>query len=177
MLLQLSHFSPLYSPPPCTLPPTCTRAEQPTSLHCGAVWGGGVREGTMSLARLWASFQPLPPLPTSKLGPSGADSWMGGFMYILGPVDLSNKLSCEAGSFSCHCKPHRFSQSEVWGFISLLWSPGLHGLSCSPVVPPSLSVSKCGTDWSTHHDLTQSRSHCLVHPVLQLPSCQESSPP
>ena len=67
----------------------------------------------MSLARLWASFQPLPPLPTSKLGPSGADSWMGGFMYILGPVDLSNKLSCEAGSFSCHCKPHRFSQSEA----------------------------------------------------------------
>ena len=40
----------------------------------------------MLLARISASFQSLPLLPTtSKLGPSGADSWMGGFVYILGP--------------------------------------------------------------------------------------------
>ena len=32
-----------------------------------------------------ASFQSLLPLPTSKLGPSGTDSWVGGFVYILGP--------------------------------------------------------------------------------------------
>ena len=40
--------------------------------HC--MWGGEVREGTMSLAQLSAGFQSLPLLPTSKLGPSGADS-------------------------------------------------------------------------------------------------------
>ena len=54
-------------------------------LCCGAICGGGVQEGTMSLAQLSASFQSLPVLPTSKLGPSGADSRVGGFVYVLGP--------------------------------------------------------------------------------------------
>ena len=62
-----------------------TRAGQPMSLRCDPVCGGGVREGTMLLAQLSTSFQSLPPLPTSKLGPSGADSQVGGFVYILGP--------------------------------------------------------------------------------------------
>ena len=39
----------------------------------------------MVLALLSASFQSLPPLPTNKLGPSGADSWVGGFVYVLEP--------------------------------------------------------------------------------------------
>ena len=39
----------------------------------------------MPLALLSAGFQSLPPLPTSKLGPSGADSQVGGLMYVLGP--------------------------------------------------------------------------------------------
>ena len=54
-------------------------------LHGGAICGGGVREGTMLLAWLSAHFQSFPPLPTSKLGPPGADSRVGGFVYILGP--------------------------------------------------------------------------------------------
>ena len=47
--------------------------------------------------------------------------------------------------------------------------PWLHGLSRSPVVPPGLSAYKCGT--------TSSTSHHLAYPVLQLPSCHESSLP
>ena len=39
----------------------------------------------MPLAQLLAGFQSLPPLLTSKLGPSGADSKVGEFMYVLGP--------------------------------------------------------------------------------------------
>ena len=39
----------------------------------------------MPLALLSAGFQSLPPLPTSKLGPSSADSQVSGFVYILGP--------------------------------------------------------------------------------------------
>ena len=39
----------------------------------------------MQLAWLLASFQSHPPLPTSKLGLSGADSQVGGFVYVLGP--------------------------------------------------------------------------------------------
>ena len=38
----------------------------------------------MPLAQPLASFQSLLPLSTSKLGPSGADSWVGGFVYFLG---------------------------------------------------------------------------------------------
>ena len=62
-----------------------TRVGQPTLLLCEAVCGGGVWEGTVLLAQLSADFQSLPPLPTSELGPSGADSQVGGFVYILGP--------------------------------------------------------------------------------------------
>ena len=90
-----------------------TRAGQPTSLCLDALCGGGVREGTLLLAQLSARFQLLPLLLTSKLGPSGADSQVGGFVCILGLVGLSNELSCEAGSFSCHLNPPRFFQSEV----------------------------------------------------------------
>ena len=68
----------------------------------------------MALALLSAGFQSLPPLHTGKVGPSGADSWVGGFVYILGPCGLSNELSCEAGSFSCcGLKPHRCFQSVI----------------------------------------------------------------
>ena len=64
-----------------------TRAGKPTSLRGGVVCEGGVREGTMPLVQLSASFQSLPPLPTSKVGTSGADSLVGRFVYILGPCE------------------------------------------------------------------------------------------
>ena len=57
----------------------------PTLLHCGAVCGGGVREGTTPLAKVSAGFQSLSLLPISKLGPSGGDSRVNGFVYVLGP--------------------------------------------------------------------------------------------
>ena len=61
------------------------QAGQPTWLRCDAICGGGVRKGTLLLAPLSAAFQSLPPLPTIKLGPSGADSRVGGLVYVLGP--------------------------------------------------------------------------------------------
>ena len=62
----------------------------------------------MAPAPLSAGFQSLPLLPTIKLGPSSAVSRVGGLVHALGPVGLSNKLSCEAGSFSCcRLNPHR----------------------------------------------------------------------
>ena len=53
-------------------------------MRCDAVCGGGVQQGTMLLAPLSARFQSLSLLPTIKLDSSGADSWVGGFVYILG---------------------------------------------------------------------------------------------
>ena len=41
----------------------------------------------MALALLSAGFQSLTPLPTSKVGPSGADSRVGGFVCVLGPCE------------------------------------------------------------------------------------------
>ena len=66
------------------------------SLRCSPGWGnpgrwavmlhgGRGREGAMALVPLSTGFQSLPPLPTIKLGPSGAASRVGGFVYILGP--------------------------------------------------------------------------------------------
>ena len=47
-------------------------------------WGRGLR-GSNGACSALCGFQSLPPLPTSKLGPSGGDSWVDGFVYILGP--------------------------------------------------------------------------------------------
>ena len=68
----------------------------------------------MLLARLLAGFLSLSLLPTANWDLLVLIPWVPGFVYILGPVGLSNELSCEAGSFSHHCNPHRFFQSEVF---------------------------------------------------------------
>ena len=54
-------------------------------LHCGAVCEGEGPRGKMWLAGVSVGFHSLPLLPTSKLGPSDADSKVGGFVYVLGP--------------------------------------------------------------------------------------------
>ena len=50
-----------------------------------AVCWEGVQEGTVLLAPPFAGIQSLPPLLTVKLGPSGADSRVGGLVHALGP--------------------------------------------------------------------------------------------
>ena len=50
-------------------------------------------------------------------------------------MGLSNKLSCEAGSFSCCCNPHRFFQSELfWLYFPSLepWVMWVVSLPSSP---------------------------------------------
>ena len=47
-------------------------------------WGRGW-EGAKAPAPLSTGFQPLPPPPTIKLGPSGAGSRVGGLVHTLGP--------------------------------------------------------------------------------------------
>ena len=83
-------------------------------------------------------------------------------------MGLSNRPSCEAGRFSRCCNPHRCFQSEARGFISLCWSSGLHGLSCSPVVPPCLPARKCGTSRSSSCRLAAHPLHpgCPSLPLL-----------
>ena len=124
----------------------------------------------MTSAWVSASFQSLPLLPTSKLGPSGADSGWVGLCMFWDSVGLSNGLSCEAGSFSCRLNPHRCFQSEVLRLYFSDWNPGLRGLSCSPVVPPGLSACECGTTQSANRCLSQPAScHLAVSPPRLLP--------
>ena len=58
----------------------------------------------MALALLPGGFQSLPPLPTIKLGPSDADSRVGGLVYVLGP-----------------CGP--LQRTLLWGWEFLLLPP------------------------------------------------------
>ena len=115
----------------------------------------------MTLAQLSASFWSCPPLPTSKLGPSGTNSWVGGFQD---PVGLSNDLSCEAGSFHYFCNPHRFLQSEVLR----LYFPILE-----PWVAQSVSLPSC----SSQFICTQIWDHPIHQLLPHLPRLPISAPP
>ena len=107
----------------------------------------------MAPALLSVGFQSLSMLPTIKLGPSGADSRVAGFVYVLGP-----------------CGSLQWSLLWGWEFLLLLPQPppsifnqrfealfpcpgalGLHSLFHSPFVPPGLSALECGTARSTSH--------------------------
>ena len=75
--------------------------------------------------------------------------------------------------------------SEVWGFISLSWSPGLRGLLCSLAIPPGLSTCECGAAGSVSHHLVNVLAAAwpagFHNPpprwVRQPSPCRESSPP
>ena len=128
-------------------------------LYCDTVCEGGVQDRTVPFAPLSASFQSLPLLPTSKLGPSGADSWVGGLVYNLGPCGSSNKLSCGAGSFS-HCQ---LNSPQVYSEVRLYF-PMLE-----PWVAQSVSLPSCSSQFI-----------CMQmwdRLVRQLQHCRESSPP
>ena len=67
----------------------------------------------MPHARLSAGFQLFLSLPKANWALLGLISACVGLCYFQDPVGLSNELSCEAGSFSCNHKPHKFLQPEV----------------------------------------------------------------
>ena len=123
----------------------------------------------MVLALLSAGFQSLPPLPTSKAGPSGADSSVGGFCTFWDPVGLSKELFCEAESFSCCClNPQGVFNQWFEAFFACAAALGLHSLFCSPFIPLSLSACKCGTSWSASHALTGPPGADLPTPLYNL---------
>ena len=124
------------------------------------VWGVAVREGTALLAQISASFQSLPPPPTSKLGTSGADSQVGGLVYVLRPC----------GSLQ---------QTLLWGWEFLLppQSPQvfsvrglrLYFLRPEPWVAQSVSLPSCSSRFI--------HTRMWDHPVLQPQPRHKSSPP
>ena len=84
-------------------------------------------------------------------------------------MGLSNKLSCEAGSFSYHLNPHRISQSAVLRLYFPALEPWVAWSVSLPTCPSQLSTCKCWSTWSA--------SCCLTLPVLQALPCHTSSLP
>ena len=89
----------------------------------------------MSPTLLSAGFESLPTLPPRKLGPSGADSQVGGFVYVLGPCGSLQRTLLWDWSISCCLNPHTFFQSEVLK----LYFPALEPWVAWPISFPSCS--------------------------------------
>ena len=125
----------------------------------------------MPLGQLSASFQSLPPLPTNKLVPSGADSLMGGFVYILGPRGSLQRTLLGGWEFLLLLlqPPQVFTASS---FEALF--PRTGTLGCSVCLAPQLFLMVY-----LHKNVgprTPSTA-TLPTPVLQPPRCRESSLP
>ena len=136
-------------------------------MRCDIVCRGGVREVTMALALLSAGFQSLPPLSTSKLGSSGADYQVGGFVYILGPCGSLQQTLLSGWEFLL-LLPHPPQVFSVRGFDALFPSAGT--LGCTVCLAPQFFLPViCTRMWD--------RPICQLLPGREssLPNCP--SPP
>ena len=136
-------------------------------LWCG-VWGR-VREGTMRPTQLSASFQSPQLLSTSKLGPSGADAQMRGFVYFLGPCGSLQQTHLWSGKFLLPTQPPQVF--SVRGFEALF--PRTGTLGCAVCLAPQLFLP---VYLHTNAGLPAPPAATFPAPVLQPPPCHESSP-
>ena len=96
----------------------------------------------MLLAWLLASFQSIPPLPTSKLGPSGADSEVGGLVHVLGTLWISpanSPVRLGVSPAAASTPTGVFSQR----FEALFPHAGALGCAVCFVPPPFIPVYLC----------------------------------
>ena len=128
----------------------------------------------MLLARLLASFQSLPALPTMKLGPSGADSRMGAFVYILGPrASLHQTLLC-GWVFLPPPQPPQISTARGFqAFFSCAGTLGCRVGLAPPLLLPVYPHTNVGvpatpslTQSSTHHLAMQPLLPCILAACL-----------
>ena len=88
----------------------------------------------MPLAQFSVSFQPLPPLPRIKLGPSGASSWVDELVYVLWPCGYLQWTVLWGWEFF---QPQQFSQVfTARGFEALF--PHARNLGCMVCLTPQL---------------------------------------
>ena len=106
-----------------------TRAGQPWLLLCDTVCGGGVWEGTMSLALLLAGFHSLPYYPQANLAllvliPGGWVSVCPRTLWV-SPTNSPVRL----GVFPTTATPIGFYSQSFWSFLVPHLNSGLPGLS------------------------------------------------
>ena len=127
-------------------------------LCCDAVCGGGAEREQQHLLHS-AGFQSLTPLPTIKLGPSGADSRVRGLVHTLGPC----------GSLQ---------QPLPWGWESLLLLPqppralSIRGLrlyfpELEPWVAQSASLPAVRPVYLCANVGPRGATHCSACPALR----------
>ena len=121
-------------------------------------------------AWLWSGCQSLSLLPTSKLGPSGDDTWVCESLWI-SPRNSPARLGVSAAT-ATHTG---FYSQWVRGFLSPRRNPGFRGLSCSTVFLPVYLHTDVGLPSlpaATLHSWSSS-PYLATHPLH--PSCL--SPP
>ena len=126
------------------------------SLWCHEVCGVGVREGAVLLVPLSAVFQSLLRLPTIKLGLSGVDSRVDGFVYVLGLcVSLQRTLLWGWEFLPLWPQPPQvFSVRDFWGFIS-------------PALEPWVVLSLVTATWSLNMVLLQTFINYVCYILLK----------
>ena len=136
------------------------QGEATTLLHCGAVCGGGVREGIMSLASFYPIFCHFPHFPQADCALSGTDSQVGGFVYVLGLRG-----------------PLQWTLQWHWDFLPLPQPPQLftaRGFASLVSCSETLSFVVCVTPRCSSQLTTQSASTHLtwvVHSLATHPLC------
>ena len=114
------------------------------ALWC-CMWGRG-REGVMVPAPLSTRFHSLPPLPTIKLGPSGAGSQVGGLVHTPGPRgSLQRPLLWSWGSLPLPPQPQQVFSIRGLRLNFPALEPWVTRSALLPAICPGLSVHECGT--------------------------------
>ena len=124
----------------------------------------------MPLAQVSASFQSLPPLSTNKLGPSGADSQVGGLVCVLGLWVSPTNFPVRLGVFPTAISTCTSVFSE--SFEALFSCPGT--LGCTVCLEPQLFLAAYLPTNVRPPVLPAATSPAQV---LQPPPCCKSSPP
>ena len=126
----------------------------------------------MPLASLLCSsptFHHFPHLPEVDCALLGAGSQVGQLVYVLGSHESPCGLSCESGSFSCHCNPCRFLQPEFLRLYFPVLEPWVAGFVSLPSCPSRLIHMRMWEILSSCHCLACLVCHLAMHPLC--PGC------
>ena len=111
-------------------------------------------------------------LLSSPFLPSGGDSCVDGFVYILGPCgSLQQTLLCWWEFLLPLQPPQIFTATGFEALFFWCQTPGLCGLYCSPLVPTGISAPECGTARTASCRLTTWSTSCCHATCPLHPGC------